>query len=168
MSPVRRILLLQFLVVIAALKIVDPFPVHPLLSTAMRLIALGLVADLISIVALQLRQLPPPHGLLHYLCSSVPFVAGLSAELAIAVLALKCGEGAVAQRLLAGTVHAKLLATGGLCLALGMSRLQSSAVDRHIARTTTSAWFLSVASIIAFASPANFEGTYGHLAWTPS
>ncbi|PVH91825.1 hypothetical protein DM02DRAFT_702737 [Periconia macrospinosa] len=156
MSTFRYTLLAQLLVLAAAVRIVEPFHVHPLLSMVMRLVALGLVADRASTIAVQLRQIPPSRPLVHHFCTSMPFAAGLCTELILVLLMLRHGRGAMAQRLLSGAVYAKLLAAGGLCFVF-RGRLGFGAADRYRARLTTSALVLGIASALAAVSPTDAD-----------
>jgi Ca2+/H+ antiporter len=157
MSPLHRIVSAQLLVLITVTEFVQSLQNDPFLSMTLKLIKLGLVADRISAVAVRLRRSSSSHHSLKYLCAKIPLVTGLSTELGITVLALRGRSSSTVQRFLTGSVYVKLLAVGGLCLALSKSRFRFQRVSQFYTGRSSSAWILGASGVFMLASPPSIK-----------
>ncbi|PSN59166.1 hypothetical protein BS50DRAFT_641202 [Corynespora cassiicola Philippines] len=118
MSLLHRVVFWRLSLVTAVTWFMLPGPPDPLLAAVLELIKIGLVVDRIVAMAARLRRSHLPGAAAGRLLDSIPLGTVLSTELAVATSALRSEDAPMAQRFLTGSVYAKTLAVGGLCLVL--------------------------------------------------
>jgi Ca2+/H+ antiporter len=137
-STFHRVLISQVLLAIAAIQILRPSEPDPLLSVILDTLKVGLAADCIFAVTVQLRCRSGSNRFIDFLLYKCPFVVGSFTELAFAVLLFRSGEALVAEQFLVGSIYAKLMAMGGLCLIThGLFWLQPTSSVWKLDRETT-------------------------------
>lgn len=156
-SLFHRVLISQLIVVVVAIELLRPNRADPLLSAVLEMIKIGLVADRISAVTLQLRRLFGSSRVLDFLLNKVPLVAGSSTELVLAILIFRNEKLSTAESFLIGSAYAKTLAMGALCLVLhglcpGLPRVNTWTADWPIVLR-----LLGSSGVLVFASAPRME-----------
>ncbi|KAL5370808.1 hypothetical protein DPSP01_014659 [Paraphaeosphaeria sporulosa] len=82
----------------------------------MGVVKIGLLADFDSLITINLRQQTGSNRLLASLMDRIPVVTSLFAELALAAPVPGHSKPSISQMYLVGTIYAKLLAIGAVCL----------------------------------------------------
>jgi Ca2+/H+ antiporter len=132
--PFHRVVISQLLVIIIAVELLRPDRLDLWLSVLLGLVKIGLVADCTSIVALRMRQISDSSGTIGLTPYKVPLVTAPFMELALVMLMLRQDHPSTANRFLVGSIYAKPMVIGALCLLLdgirtGMPRIQMRSVE---------------------------------------
>ena len=115
-SALHRIVVWQMLLAIIAMRLMGPVKMDPLLLAGLGIIKLGLVGHFIFGVVVQLHRQSRSSSLLTTLLRKAPLLAGSSTELSMAILLLRTNRTVAAEQLFIGSVYAKVLVIGALCL----------------------------------------------------
>jgi Ca2+/H+ antiporter len=152
-------LISQLLMVLVAVELLRSGRTDPLLCLVLGLIKLGLVADCISILTLHMRRLSGSSSVLAFLLCNVPIVTGPSAELALAMHALRENKSSTTNMFLMGSVYAKALAMGASCLILQGLRARIPGIDMQ-AESPIVPWVLGVSGVLILASAPHIDSKY--------
>ncbi|KAH8710262.1 hypothetical protein GQ44DRAFT_776633 [Phaeosphaeriaceae sp. PMI808] len=156
-SPFHRILILQLLMVIAAIELFRLDQADSLLSVFSGLIKVGLVADCSSIVTFHLRRLSASNTILSFLLCNAPLISGSFVELAFTMVVLRGDTPTMANRFLAGSVYAKPLVMGGFCLILHGLRTGFSGAEPRTVESSIIPWVLGVSGVLVLVSAPRIE-----------
>lgn len=159
-SPFHRVLISQLLVIIVAIELLRPDRDDPLLSLLIGFVKVVLVADCASIITNHIRRLSASNRLLAFLIYRTPLITGPFAELALTVLILRGTTPSTAKRFLIGSVYAKPLVIGALCLVFhglctGLPGIKMQTIESPIAP-----WLIGVAGVTVLVSAPHIESTY--------
>lgn len=156
MAPLRRIVVGQLIVVTVVVECIGAGRDDPLCAAALGVICLGLMANFASVITLYLRRQSTSNRVLAFFMDKLPVVTGPVTELALAV-PLRHDQSSATHRFLAGTVYAKLLAIGALCL---LCRGQQTGVLKDRGRTMelhNICGFLATSGAFVLALPPRIE-----------
>lgn len=117
-SPFRRVLFTQMLVIIVSIELLRPDRTDLRLSILLGLVKIGLVADCTSIVILRIRRLSNSNRTLALLLHKAPFVTAPFMELAVVIITIKRDSPSSANRYLIGSIYAKALIIGAMSFVL--------------------------------------------------
>lgn len=112
----HRVLILELLSIVAVIRFMSLREPDPLLGLILEMIKIGLVGGCIYAVTAQLRRRCKTNMLLRRLLCKATFVFGSSTEMALTLMLLRQGNVLGAERVLVGSVYAKILVIGTTCL----------------------------------------------------
>lgn len=159
-SPFHRVLISQLLVIIVAVELLTSDRDDPLLSLLSGLGKVVLVADCASIVTIHVKRLSASNQPLAYVAYKTSLVTGPFAELALTVLFLRGTTPSTAKRFLIGSVYAKLLAVGALCLVCRGLRTAFPGNDTQAMESPIVLGLLGVAGLTALACAPHIESKH--------
>lgn len=129
----HRVLILELVSVLSAIQLMPVTKPDPLLSLILEMIKIGLVGDCIYAVAAQLRRRSEKNLMLRSLLSKATLLFGSSTEVALTLLLLRQSKVPAAERVLVGSVYAKVLVMGAVCLISRRFGPAQSALSMHTA-----------------------------------
>ena len=115
----HRVLILELLSIVAVIRFISSGQPDPLLGSVLELIKVGLLGACIYAVTTQLRRRCKKNMLLRRLLCRATFLFGSSTEMALTLVLFKQGKVPAAERALVGSVYAKILVIGAICLISG-------------------------------------------------
>ncbi|OAL42521.1 hypothetical protein IQ07DRAFT_637652 [Pyrenochaeta sp. DS3sAY3a] len=156
-SPFHRVLISQLLVIIVAIELLRPDQADPSLSLLLGLVKVVLVADCASIVTNRIRRLSASNRLLAFLIYRTPLITGPFAELALAMLILRGSTPSTAKRFLIGSVYAKPLVIGALCLMFHGLCTALPGIKMQTIESPITPWLIGVSGITVLVSAPHIE-----------
>jgi hypothetical protein len=154
MSLLHRVVVSQLLVTVVITELIRTHRPDPLLSAALEVVKIGLVADGIAALTRRLRCLSWSPRRLDWVLHKI----GPSTEFAIIILGLRSENALMVQRFVLGSGYVKILAMGGLCLIVHAFRSRSQpVVDTWGANHAMIMWLLGISGLCVLASAPHIE-----------
>lgn len=156
-STFHRVLVSQLLLTIVAVELMRSVEADPLLSTILGMVKVGLVGDCIFSVVHQLRRRSSSRALLETVLCEAPLLTGSSTELVLTILFIRDETASAAEEFLIGTIYAKLLVIGAMCLVSHGLYLSSSDVTVWPEAWSDVLHLLIIGGILVFASAPQIQ-----------